>query len=63
MGLPAEQGQQLLDSFAKATVLGIIGQPQDIANTVAFLASNDAQFITGTCLVQDGGVVLNSVKA
>lgn len=33
-----------------------IGQPQDIANAVAFLASEEAAYITGANLVVDGGV-------
>ena len=32
------------------------GQPDDIANMVAFLASNESTFITGTHLVVDGGL-------
>lgn len=33
----------------------VIGKPADIAAAVAFLASDDARFITGTTLVADGG--------
>jgi NAD(P)-dependent dehydrogenase (short-subunit alcohol dehydrogenase family) len=36
-------------------VTGAIGQPEDIAAAVCFLASSDARFITGTTLVVDGG--------
>jgi NAD(P)-dependent dehydrogenase (short-subunit alcohol dehydrogenase family) len=36
--------------------LGRIGEPDDIAAAVAFLASRDASWITGTSLVVDGGV-------
>lgn len=32
------------------------GQPDDVANMVAFLASSDAAFITGTHMVVDGGI-------
>lgn len=32
------------------------GQGEDIANMVAFLASSDASFITGTHMVVDGGI-------
>ncbi|CAG2110095.1 unnamed protein product, partial [Medioppia subpectinata] len=41
--------------IAKYTPLGRVGQPLDIARAVAFLASTDAQFITGANLVVDGG--------
>lgn len=37
------------------TPLGRIGQPAEIASTVAFLASDDASFITGQTIVVDGG--------
>ncbi|CAG2112433.1 unnamed protein product [Medioppia subpectinata] len=41
------------------TPLKRIGQPFDIAKGVAFLASTDAQFITGANLFIDGGLVYN----
>jgi len=34
------------------------GQPEDIAAAIAFLASDDASFITGAHLVVDGGLTL-----
>ena len=37
------------------TPLGRIGQPEDVANAVAFLASDEASWITGTTLFVDGG--------
>ncbi|CAG2118737.1 unnamed protein product, partial [Medioppia subpectinata] len=43
----------------KDTPLGRLGQPLDIARVVAFLASTDAQFITGADLVADGGFQYN----
>ncbi len=35
--------------------LGRLGTPQDVANAVLFLASHESAFITGTCLMVDGG--------
>ena len=35
--------------------LGRLGQPEDVANLVAFLASDEAAFITGTVVAVDGG--------
>jgi NAD(P)-dependent dehydrogenase (short-subunit alcohol dehydrogenase family) len=40
--------------------LGRLGSPQDVAAAVAFLASDDASWITGQTLVLDGGVTLKS---
>ena len=36
--------------------IGRLGQPEDIANGVCFLASDDAGFMTGSALVVDGGL-------
>ncbi|CAG2117481.1 unnamed protein product, partial [Medioppia subpectinata] len=44
----------------KVTPLGRVGQPLDIARAVAFLASTDANFITGANVVVDGGLVYNA---
>ena len=38
--------------------LGKIGHPQDIAKAVAFLASPDANYITGQVLSVDGGMAI-----
>ncbi|HIZ74707.1 MAG TPA: SDR family oxidoreductase, partial [Candidatus Mediterraneibacter stercoravium] len=38
--------------------LGKFGEPEDIANAVAFLASDDAKYITGQVLNVDGGMAM-----
>jgi 3-oxoacyl-[acyl-carrier protein] reductase len=43
---------------AAAYPLGRLGVPEDVAGAVAFLASDDAAWITGQTLVVDGGVLL-----
>ena len=40
---------------AKSIALGRVGQPDDIADIVAFLASDDARWMTGQCLDASGG--------
>ncbi len=40
--------------------LGRLGVPEDVAAAVAFLASDDAAWMTGQTLVLDGGITLRS---
>lgn len=44
------------EAMVRATPLGRLGRPEDIAAVAAFLASEDAGFITGQVLVADGGM-------
>lgn len=46
--------------YAGRSPLGRLGQPEDIADVVSFLASDDARFITGQGLLVDGGVMVHS---
>ncbi|GAA3017449.1 NAD(P)-dependent dehydrogenase (short-subunit alcohol dehydrogenase family) [Streptomyces sp. KhCrAH-43] len=45
-----------LDRVSALYPLGRVGEPEDIAKAVAFLASSDAEWITGTSLCVDGGL-------
>ena len=45
-----------IERFGADTLLKRPGTPTEIAKAIAFLASDDASFITGTCLYVDGGV-------
>jgi NAD(P)-dependent dehydrogenase (short-subunit alcohol dehydrogenase family) len=51
----AESVQQLKDGMIALTPLGRLGQPEDLAAGVFFLASADSAFMTGAELVMDGG--------
>lgn len=43
------------DTLASSSILGRLGSGDDIAAAVAFLASSDASYVTGTTLLVDGG--------
>ena len=54
MGISTEMYQQII----KAIPVGRMGLPIDIANLVVFLVSDESNFITGQCIVSDGGYTL-----
>lgn len=45
----------MLDRITAGTPAGFIAEPEDVAGVVAFLASEDARYITGQTLLIDGG--------
>jgi meso-butanediol dehydrogenase/(S,S)-butanediol dehydrogenase/diacetyl reductase len=52
--------EQLLEKVKDRTPLGRIGDPDDVAAVIMFLASDDARFVTGVNLPVDGGVSASS---
>src|SRR3989454_10275632 len=49
--------KQMEDTIRKQIPLGRFGTVEDVANAIAFLASDEASYITGQVLVVDGGMV------
>ena len=48
--------KELLSKFAERIPLGRVCEPQEVAAVIAFLASDDASFMTGANVAVDGGV-------
>lgn len=46
------------DEIVKQIPLGRVGKPLDVANAALFLASDEAEYITGICLDVNGGIVM-----
>jgi 2-hydroxycyclohexanecarboxyl-CoA dehydrogenase len=53
-----EQGEKLKAALTKAIPFGRLGQPEDLAGIVAFLASDEAAFITGQIISASGGLTM-----
>ncbi|MFP3163716.1 MAG: SDR family oxidoreductase [Acidianus hospitalis] len=54
-GKSEEEIEKLRQWFRERTMLHTTGKPEDIANIVYFLASDEARYITGQVIVADGG--------
>ena len=55
--LPEERRQELMSHI----LLGYLGTPRDVAEVVAFLASEEARYITGQVITVDGGISLGKL--
>lgn len=53
-----ELDERLLNSMLDAVPVGRLGQPEDVAAAVTFLASDEASYITGTVLAVNGGMYM-----
>ncbi len=43
-------------NFGRGTMLGRPGEPREVADAILYMASDEASYITGTCLFVDGGL-------
>jgi len=56
--LHAGMSKEVEKIYIEKTALGRMGEPEDIADAVAFLASDDGRWITGSVINCDGGIVV-----
>ncbi|RYJ40718.1 Short-chain dehydrogenase/reductase SDR [Flavobacterium anhuiense] len=61
VGLEKEEVEGLGSALGEKILLKRFGQSAEVAKTVSFLASDDASFITGSEIVVDGGLIVNTV--
>jgi NAD(P)-dependent dehydrogenase (short-subunit alcohol dehydrogenase family) len=54
----AASPSEVIDTCSRMHAMGRIGEPVEVANAIAFLASEWASFITGTSLIVDGGLLV-----
>ncbi|HKV79241.1 MAG TPA: SDR family oxidoreductase [Candidatus Sulfotelmatobacter sp.] len=54
-GIQGDQHPDFRHNYNNKTMLGRMAKPAEVASAVAFLASDDASYITGECLYVDGG--------
>ena len=50
--------EKVVDEYLEKITLHRLGEPDDIANAVAFLASDMSKYITGQIIVVDGGILI-----
>ncbi|HET9406236.1 MAG TPA: 3-oxoacyl-[acyl-carrier-protein] reductase [Candidatus Sulfotelmatobacter sp.] len=56
--MTADLGDEFKQNAVKQIPLGRVGTPEDVANAVAFLASEEASYITGHVLNVNGGMLM-----
>jgi 2-hydroxycyclohexanecarboxyl-CoA dehydrogenase len=57
--LLAAQPPRIQEAMVRATPFRRLGQPQDVADAIAFFATDRASFITGQVLSVSGGLTMN----
>jgi len=55
-----EIGEKIIDTMRSATQLRRLGDPDEVASAVAFLASDDASYVTGEALGVSGGLGMSA---
>ena len=61
MTQPIWDNPQILEAYVSDTPLGRIGEPEDVAHTALFLASDASRYTTGATIMVDGGILPASI--
>jgi meso-butanediol dehydrogenase/(S,S)-butanediol dehydrogenase/diacetyl reductase len=54
------ENERVAAEYAKSIPMGRIGEPEEVADVVAFLASDDARYVNGACIPVDGGLTAHT---
>lgn len=57
LGEVVKKGETIKKYVDELIALGRVSVPEDVAKLVSFLASKDSNYITGQCMVVDGGII------
>ncbi|MCK0122127.1 SDR family oxidoreductase [Loktanella sp. F6476L] len=55
-GIFSGQNDKFVDNYSARTMVGRMGEPHEIADAVAYLASDQSSYVTGQNLIVDGGL-------
>lgn len=58
--IPASFAEEKIETFGESVLLGRAGQPDEVAPSYVFLASEDASYMTGQMLHPNGGWIVNT---
>ena len=62
IGVSNSDLESMYEHYAKKYLVGRVGTPEDIADGILFLASDNSSFTTGTIMVADGGHIAANVE-
>lgn len=55
---PLIRNPEAISEYLKSIPMGVVGQPDDLTGAALFLAGDDSKYMTGHCLVVDGGQLM-----
>ncbi len=56
--LDQSKGTEICDAMTESTPMGRLGEPEEIAAAISWLAAPEAEYVVGTTLFVDGGMTL-----